>query len=159
MKDKGLAQRLPCQSVSTYIRGPLSLLKDLLLLEGIPTPPITSLLRTILRRPEVATYIRKVELMGRSFSEPRFRSKVPKIPISDFYLEEPLAYVAKKTVSYRDAWMDELRNGTMDAFVAILLSQPLSLAHLYIDSDFFIESRFINLIFRSMLFGPHGCGL
>jgi hypothetical protein len=55
--------------------------------------------------------------------------------------------------------MDELRNGTMDAFVAVLLSLPLSLAHLYIDSDFFIESRFINLILRSKLFGPHSCGL
>lgn len=100
-----------------------------------------------------------MELEGRSISKHRFPIKVPKIPVSESELEEALAFVAKTTVSYRDAWLDELRKGTMGAFVAVLLSQPLSLAHLYIDSDFFIESRFISLIFRSMLFGPRDCGL
>lgn len=113
--------------------------------------PITALLRSILHRPQLANYVHKLSLVGASFYMPHYGNKAPKIPISEFDLEGPLAFVAKTRGSYRDIWLDELRNGTMDAFVAVLLAQPLRLTYLFIGPDFLKESRFIGLLLRSTL--------
>lgn len=121
--------------------------------------PITSLLRSILRRPQLATYIRRVMLVGASFYMPHYQGKAPKIPVSEPELEEPLAFVAKTRVSYRKTWSEALQNGTMDAFVAVLLSQPLRLTHLFIGSDFFKESQFLGLVLRSTICEALDCGL
>lgn len=90
--------------------------------EKFHPPPITSLLRSILRRPQLATYVCRVSLAASSFDWPGLRGKAPKVLVSKHELEEPLAFVAKAKVAYRDAWLEELRNGTMDAYVAVLLS-------------------------------------
>jgi hypothetical protein len=121
--------------------------------------PITSLLRSLLRRPQLATYVCRISLVGDNFFMPHYRGKVPKIAVTESELEEPLVFVTKSTVSYRGIWLEELRNGTMTAFIAVLLSQPLRLTHLFIDSDFFKESQFTGWVFRSMLFEPQDCGL
>ena len=49
----------------------------------------------------------------------------------------------------------------MDAFVALLLSQPLRLRTLSVKGSFLCDSKFIGLVFRSMIFEPEAyhCGL
>ncbi|KAM0542974.1 hypothetical protein ACHAPJ_012531 [Fusarium lateritium] len=122
--------------------------------------PITSLLRTILRRPKLATHLRSVSLEGRAFYMPQYRGTAPKIPLSESELDEPLLFVAKRTnVPYREAWMEELRNGTMDAFIAVLISQATHLVHLFIGPDFFKESWLTGEAIRSIVFHPADHGL
>jgi hypothetical protein len=124
--------------------------------------PITSLLRSLLGRPELATHVRRVSLVGTSLAtlgNQTNQPKFPKIPVSEAELKAPLAFVQKTTLPYREIWLKELRNGTMDAFVAVLLSQSLRLTYLFLDFDFFHESRFICLAFQSMIFEPQDCGL
>lgn len=113
--------------------------------------PITSLLRSIIRRPQLAHRVHSISLVGSSFNKPQYKGKAPKIPISENDLEEPLAFVARTNVSYRQTWAEELRNGTMDAFVAVLISQLLHLFHLSIGPDFFKETRIIGMVLRSKL--------
>jgi hypothetical protein len=109
--------------------------------------PITSLLRSTLRRPQLAGYIRNVSLIASSV----YRGPVPKIPVSESEMVEVTAFVAGTRVAYRDTWLEELRNGTMDAFVAVLLSQPLRLTSLVIGHDYFRESRLVGSVLRSTL--------
>ncbi|KAH8690765.1 hypothetical protein BGW36DRAFT_389283 [Talaromyces proteolyticus] len=129
--------------------------------EELQPQPITSLLRSLLRRPQLATYVSRVSLSGSYFHNPFFESRAPKILVSESELEELLGFVRKTTVPYRWTWLEELRNGTMNAFVAVLLSQPLRLTCLVIDGDFLWESQFIGLVFRSMICEPnaYNCGL
>jgi len=47
----------------------------------------------------------------------------------------------------------------MDAFVAVLLSQPLRLTHLLLGSDFMKETHIIGLVLRSGLCTPLDSGL
>lgn len=124
---------------------------------------ITSLLCNLLRRPRLATYVRKVSLVGLKFHNYFDEKRAPKIQVPEDELEEVLAFVKKTTVPYRQIWLEELQNGTMDAFVAVLLSQPLRLTYLAIEDDFLWESRFIGLVLRSIIFdepnASDSCGL
>lgn len=121
--------------------------------------PITSLLRSMLRRPQLATYVRQIMLVGDSFYLPHYKARTPKIPVSESELEEALAFVARTKVSYRKIWSEALQTGTMDAFVAILLSQPLHLTNLYVGYDFSKESQFLGLVLQSMICETLDCGL
>ncbi|GAM37858.1 hypothetical protein TCE0_033r08133 [Talaromyces pinophilus] len=122
--------------------------------EKLQPHPITSLLRSLLRRPQLATFIRRLSLADFNFYNPYSEDRAPKILVSEDALKELIAFVMKATVPYRQIWLEELQNVTMDAFVALLLSQPLRLSCLAIDGDFLWESKLIGLVLRSMLFEP-----
>jgi hypothetical protein len=129
-------------------------------LGSVPAHPITALLQSILRRPQLAAYIRRVSLVGTSFDRPHYGSKTPRLPVSESTLKEVLAFVAKAKVSYRETWLEELRNGKMDAFVAVLLCQPSYLTYLFLGPDFFLkESQIVGLVLRSTLCETSDCGL
>ena len=104
-------------------------------------PPITSLLRTILARPGLATYIRNVELTSETFHLPSFRMKLPpKIPVPRTEIDQIIAVVEESEVTSSGLWIEMLGGGTelisidispqgqptrlatMDAVLAILLS-------------------------------------
>ena len=104
-----------------------------------PTADILSLLSTLLhgmlRQHQLVAYIRS--LVSQSFLyTPYYGGKAPKIPVSQPGLEEPLAFVEKTRVSHRQTWLEELQNGTINVFVAVLSFQPLCLSYLFIGSDF-----------------------
>ncbi|KAF3389739.1 hypothetical protein DPV78_011381 [Talaromyces pinophilus] len=84
-----------------------------------------------------------------------------KILVSENELDQFRAFVTKTTIAYRWSWLEGLQNGVMDAFVAVLLSQPLRLTSLSIKGSFLCDSYFIGLVLRSMIFGPDAddCGL
>lgn len=113
-----------------------------------PPYPLTLLLRSILRRPQLATYVRTVSLTGKSI----FGRLVPKLQVSESEMAEAMVFVADHTrVPYCETWLDELWDGTTDAYIAILLSLPLRLTSLVMEHDFFKESRLIGLVLRSTL--------
>ncbi|RAL06168.1 uncharacterized protein BO80DRAFT_489702 [Aspergillus ibericus CBS 121593] len=98
-------------------------------LEG-PPPPVTLLLRTLLRRPQLATYITNVHLDGHTF------------------------YRQKLRVPYGDLWIQELCHGTMDAWVALLLAQLSSVRCLYLGPNFTQQSTIIGMVLRSAICEP-----
>lgn len=120
--------------------------------------PITTLLRSILRRPELADHIRSISLVGASFRW-YYGGTTPRILVPETELEEVLTFVTMTGVSYRETWLEELRNGTMEAFVAVLLCQPSHLTNIFLDADFAKETRIIGLVLRTTLCGTRGCDL
>lgn len=123
--------------------------------------PITSVLRSLLCRPQLATYVRTVSLIGSYAHNSTINTGPLKILVSEDELNEPRTFVARTAVAYRHMWLEGLQNGVMDAFVAVLLSQPLHLTSLTIQGSFFCGSRLIGLVFRSMIFesDAYDCGL
>lgn len=114
--------------------------------------PIAPLVRTILVRPELAFHIRAIACDGRDFTDSAAeQGKAPKIIVSEPEVEEAVSFVARCQVPYRDTWIAELRSGTMDAYLAVLLSQLPRLGRLHLGPDFFIESNLIALVVRSIL--------
>lgn len=51
----------------------------------------------------------------------------PKIHIPQDQLDEPIAFIRRTGVPYRGWWSRELRDGSVDALVALLLAQLSSL--------------------------------
>jgi hypothetical protein len=102
--------------------------------------------------------VRYFELTGgNGYDEPL--DQAPKILLSESALEEPLLWVARRTnIPYRESWMQELRNGTMEAFIAVVISQTTNLEKLNIWPDFIRGTSLIGEALRSMAFrhADHG---
>lgn len=122
-------------------------------------PPITLLLRSILPKPELASHIHNVMLDGDSFWYGRSRVQAPKIPVSEAELKEPIAFVEALKLPDSGLWIRELRNGTMDAFVAVFLSQLTNLKYLRLGPNFAKESLLVGMVFWSALCEPADRGL
>ncbi|KAK3935293.1 hypothetical protein QBC46DRAFT_422900 [Diplogelasinospora grovesii] len=112
-------------------------------------PPITLLLRSISRRPQLAAYIRIAIFEGKRYGMIFY--KTAKLPVSIAELDELVAFVRNIKLPCRDFWIKELRSGTVDAFVALLLSRLSNLTFLRLEPNFWQESRFIGLMLRSAL--------
>jgi len=115
---------------------------------------ITLLVRSILHRPELAAHVRTLSLQGGDESHPTWGEKVPRKPVREADLHEAVSLVAGTRLPYRDRWIVELRQGTLDAYIALLLLRLPRLQRLHLGPVFFMESELIGLVLRSILHGP-----
>ncbi|OIW23016.1 hypothetical protein CONLIGDRAFT_146120 [Coniochaeta ligniaria NRRL 30616] len=121
-------------------------------------PPITSLLRTILARPQLAAHIKSVTLGGHIRVEvtdngsPYIRNyRFVKVPVTEEDSGPPIAFVESLKLSDDGFWVQELRAGTMDAYVAVLLSQLHNLRRLHMRGHFARETILLGTLFWSTL--------
>lgn len=120
-------------------------------LEDLRPPPVGLLLRSILERPELATHIRSLSLTGHTFYLPHFRGTVPKIPRPGHELDTYIDSVRNSGVPYGDLWVYHLVLGTMDAFVALLVSLLSNLTTLQLGPNFAKETQLLGMVLRSAL--------
>ncbi len=116
--------------------------------------PIVSLLRSILRRPELAAHIRLLSCYGGDKLNRGRGEKVPKMPMPEVDLRQAVSLVEETCLPFRDEWVKELRLGTLDAYLALVLSRLPRLELLHLSNTFFLESSLIGLVFQSILCGP-----
>lgn len=116
-------------------------------------PPIAQFLRSIVHRPELASLVNVVILTGNSFDHDLrgYKQKSLKLPVTEVVLDGLVKYIEKIHVPYAAQWIQELRAGTMDAFVTLLVSQLPNLRCLYLDKNFARESRLMGMMLRSAL--------
>jgi hypothetical protein len=116
-------------------------------------PRIAQFLRTIVRRPELAGFVQVVILNGGCFDPIGwdYKKKCPKLPVTEVVLDELVKCIERIRIPNAEQWIQELRAGTMDAFVTLLLSQLPSLRRLYLDKNFARESRLMGMLLRSAL--------
>ncbi|RAH80491.1 hypothetical protein BO86DRAFT_433192 [Aspergillus japonicus CBS 114.51] len=109
------------------------------------SPPIPLLLRTILRRPQLAAHIKSFHLDMTAFHE--YHPDVGRYIIHDHpfvdELDEHIAFIRRTGVSHRRSWIRKLRQGTTDAFLALLLAQLSSLRSWHISG---VVTRHSNLV-------------
>ncbi|GFF92050.1 hypothetical protein IFM61392_08016 [Aspergillus lentulus] len=116
-------------------------------------PPIAQFLRTIVHRPELASFVQVMILNGDCFDPVlwEYRKKSPKLTVTEVVLDELAKCIERIRIPYAEQWIQELRAGTMDAFVTLLLSQLPSLRRLYLDKNFARESCLMGMFLRSAL--------
>ncbi|KAJ5836207.1 hypothetical protein N7447_002233 [Penicillium robsamsonii] len=116
-------------------------------------PPIAQFLRSIVQRPELATYVHDVVLHGDSFDQgvddPGNES--PKIPVTEPVVNELVEFITRINVPYADKWTQKLRAGSMDAFATLLISQLHNLKRLYLDKNYNRETHLRGMMLRSAL--------
>ncbi|KAK4078066.1 hypothetical protein Purlil1_12087 [Purpureocillium lilacinum] len=118
------------------------------------TPPIAALLRSILYRPHLASHVRTLVLNGNEdFYRDDFGGRLPpKMKVDDSQMELfEKAVQTSHTPINKELWICEMRAGTMDAFVTMLLSLLSSLRSLHIYRNFAKESRILGMFLRSCL--------
>ena len=117
-------------------------------------PPIACFLRTILQRPALANHVRRVLLLGDVFAgRPRFS-------IADVDLDAAIGAIQDTELPYAPQWIQSLRKGDMDAFVALLLSRCHRLVQVVVQSNFTEEStHFMGMLFNSAVCTKTGAGL
>ncbi|KAK4106186.1 hypothetical protein N658DRAFT_563110 [Parathielavia hyrcaniae] len=120
-----------------------------------PDPhPLTSLVRTVLKRPDLDAYVLSLSCKGGAEPSTGRDGEAPKMTVGESDLREPLSFVSKAQVSYRDAWLEALRQGTIDAYLAVLVSQLPRLRRLHLARVFCIRNNLIGLVLRSILCDP-----
>ncbi len=119
-------------------------------------PPILLLLRSILRRPKLADLTRSLVLQGNTFHRPPFRGRYPpKIAVEEAQLEDAVHFIKATGLPFADAWVRELRLGTMDALVSLLLCRLPNIRNLYLSPNFTKESRVLGMMLKAALFEHH----
>jgi hypothetical protein len=116
---------------------------------GTP-PPIRLLLMTILSRPQLGNYVRCLVLKELK-KRPWNRKRLPKLPADGPGSAEAIAAIESIDVPYREFWVQELRSGTMEAYIALLLSRLPELKEFSIDSNFVKGDQLAGLMLRSAL--------
>jgi hypothetical protein len=115
-------------------------------------PPIVAFLRTILCRPRLASYVRKLNLMGRPLNHRHTQSALPiTVPIIDWDLNDAVEAIKELDVPYSNQWIQKLCRGSMDAFVALMLSRLHNLQCLSLGPNFTRETKILGLVFESAL--------
>lgn len=126
-------------------------------------PQLALFVRSIVHNPSLAHHIRTVDLQGSGFRWGSYRGKTPRISVSGLGLINADAFpasVAPRLAAYVtlieatgvsdvDLWVRELCDGSMDAFVALLLSQTQRLERLDIGPSFANETRLLGMMFRA----------
>lgn len=91
-------------------------------------------------------------LEGKTFHH--YHPQLPKIPVTEEELGELITFIDGLDMSYGDLWIQDLRRGTMDAFVALLVVQLFNLTCLRIGHNFAKESQYLGKVLRSALCEP-----
>lgn len=149
--------------------------------------PVIHLCRSIFRKPELAKYIKSVrlrdgeekikELHRESW---RHQDKTPKVvppkPTDEDGMPEFVSFIEKTGLSYADIWVEKLREGNLNAFVALLLSKLPNLARFrtgyatvlpYLEQEKWErvkpqtkgENQFLGKIFQSAVYDTSNHGI
>jgi hypothetical protein len=104
-------------------------------------------------RPELASLVRVLSLNGDSFDITLrgYKQKSPKLPVTEVVLDELVKCIKRIHIPYAEQWIQELRAGTMDAFLTLLLSRLPGLRCLYLGKNFTRESSLMGMMLRSAL--------
>lgn len=115
---------------------------------GKRKPPVGKMLRTLLRRPDLASHVRRVTLLDflswLDWSSNNDYTEVPDVSKSE--LEEIMAFLDTSRLSDIDiaAWKRCLSSRQMHAFSTLLVSQLHNLAYLEVDTIFARETRHLG---------------
>ncbi|KAL4910705.1 hypothetical protein BDW74DRAFT_172176 [Aspergillus multicolor] len=115
-------------------------------------PPLTEFLRTLFspRGPQLARYVRDLRLDGNThFSHP-YRFKLPTLSIAEHELEGPVRFIRSIGLpgSDSDRWIQALREGSLDAFIALLLARLPRLKSLYLGPWFTRRTALIGVVLQ-----------
>ncbi|KAI5458614.1 hypothetical protein BGZ63DRAFT_407012 [Mariannaea sp. PMI_226] len=117
-------------------------------------PPITLLCRSLIERPSLSDYVRRLHLRGVRFDGGQYSPNyLPKFSADAQHIGPLLDAIDRieGPWEYAEFWKRKLRAGTMDAFVALLVSLLPNLNSLTLNGYFTINNKFLGDMFRLAL--------
>ncbi|OAQ62481.1 F-box domain, cyclin-like protein [Pochonia chlamydosporia 170] len=118
------------------------------------TPPVTLLLRSILNRPQLSGYVRSLRLVGNAFKDHPEIREPPASPLALFSISKGSRIIQSTGVPFAKHWIDELRSGTVDAVVAVLLLMLPNLTSLYLGPNFTVRNQILGKLLQYALWEP-----
>ena len=131
-------------------------------------PLIPSLVRTLLRRPELAVCIRTLSCEGgnpiewdpsewyHDFLDPE---PALSVPVRESDAQEAVSFVENSLgnigLSYHGVWTEGLRRGTLESYLAVFLLQLPHVQRLYLDHAYFIETNLVGSVIQSIFCSSH----
>ncbi|KAF2149319.1 hypothetical protein K461DRAFT_44763 [Myriangium duriaei CBS 260.36] len=112
-----------------------------------------ALVQTLLRRPDLAEHVRSVSLLGDDLNKVRSLRDVPEIATAGLDLGLMRKTIEVSKIELANDWTDQLNAGTIDPYVALLLSQLHRLRTLTLERNFVEDTRFFGGVFSSLLPG------
>ncbi|KAK8045899.1 hypothetical protein PG996_013963 [Apiospora saccharicola] len=116
---------------------------------NIQVPPFIPFLRTISSRPELATFVRTIDLSCGSFNTHAASCHMkdkPPLPTVGADMNALIGMVHSFGVQYAHCWVKQLRRGRAEAFVALLLALTPNLQHLHMDEEYLPEHLLGDLL-------------
>ncbi len=113
-------------------------------------PPILLLLRSILERPKLASYVEHIEFQGSKPPSVWTNEDHPDLTADELKLA--IDVICTSQLPSEKLWIQELENGNADAFVALLLLQLSNLQSFARGFDFQRDSKFVGTMLKHTLF-------
>lgn len=125
----------------------------------IRRPQIILLIRSILSNPQLATHMETL-IIGRrlTFLNPE-DIEIHGFIFAQFDLKEFILFIEKTNLIYGNLWIQKLRSGKGDAFIALLLSQLSNLKYLNMSSDFGVKNQVVGMVLQSAIYESTNHGL
>lgn len=115
-------------------------------------PPIHRLLLQLLANPGLAASVKHLSFSGRF----AIRTQAPApIKLNKRDMKALQDMILEMELPMAPLWMEALELGTINVFVALILSQIVNLQTLHLDVDFFMGTKFLGLLFRHALLSNH----
>lgn len=118
-----------------------------------PNPPFMLFLQNLQRRPHLAKYVQSLTF------EEGYTGDDWKISVDSSELASLITIVEEINPPFRDLWIQELRNGTPDAFVMLFLSLAPNIKLLRLAGKFNDDHRLLGGMLRTSLFQTVDCNL
>ncbi|EHK47197.1 hypothetical protein TRIATDRAFT_291373 [Trichoderma atroviride IMI 206040] len=125
----------------------------LIWLGGDPPPSFIILLQNLQRRPQLAKYVQSLSL-AEGYTRNGWR-----ISVDSSELASLIAIIQDINPPFRDLWIQELRNGTPDAIVMLLLSLAPNITDLRLTGKFSADNRLLGRMLRASLCQTVDCNL
>lgn len=92
-----------------------------------------------------------VKSNGVPYSQHPSRGSSHSVYVTESVVDGLVKFIERFQIPYAKQWIQELRDGTMDAFITLLVSQLSNLECLYLGKNFSRESRLMGMMLRSAL--------
>lgn len=115
-------------------------------------PPIAQFMVSIVARPDLATHVRSLRLLGRCY--PPLKGRKPEGPIpflcvADLNFDRCLQAVKASGLNFTSEWKTQLLKGRADAIVSLCLSQLHQIRTLALGYNFTRETELIGMLLRA----------
>ncbi|TEY64397.1 hypothetical protein BOTCAL_0148g00210 [Botryotinia calthae] len=124
-------------------------------------PRILSLVKSILSKPYRANEVKGLTLGKHGGESMRSIARIRdvRLKVDEVDLEQLIEVIKTfNNIDYGDFWIRQLRNGNLDAFVALLLCRLPNLIYFRLDPNFLHDSRVVGLVLTSTLDRDTNCG-